>query len=196
MLAAKPFVKFFKDKKMSRIAKHPMIVPQGVTVDVVGQDIKVSGKLGNLAMRAHDDVAVEVREEEGQKLISFKPRSNSITAKKLYPTTKRLTESMVKGVQQGYKKILELHGVGYRAQAQGTGIKIALGFSHDVIYNPPAGIKLEVENQTKITVSGIDKQKVGQVAAEIRKYRPPEPYKGKGVRYEGEYIARKEGKKK
>lgn len=181
---------------MSRIAKHPMIVPEGVTVEVNGQDIKVSGKLGNLALRAHDEVAVEAKEEDGQKVVSFKPRSNSIQAKKLYPTMKRLTESMCVGVTDGYKKVLELHGVGYRAQPQGQGIKLALGFSHDVIYNPPQGIKLEVENQTKITISGIDKQVVGQVAAEIKRFRPPEPYKGKGVRYEGEYILRKEGKKK
>lgn len=181
---------------MSRIAKNPMIVPEGVTVDVSGQNIKVSGKLGNLELRAHDEVSVEAKDEDGQKVVSFKPRSNSIQAKKLYPTMKRLTETMVEGVTNGYKKVLELHGVGYRAQPQGQGIKLALGFSHDVIYNPPQGIKLEVENQTKITISGIDKQQVGQVAAEIKRFRPPEPYKGKGIRYEGEYILRKEGKKK
>ena len=181
---------------MSRIAKNPMIVPEGVTVEVAGQDIKVSGKLGNLSLRAHDDVSVQASEQDGQKVVSFKPRSNSIQAKKLYPTMKRLTETMVEGVTNGYKKVLELQGVGYRAQPQGQGIKLAVGFSHDVIYNPPEGVKLEVENQTKITVSGIDKQKVGQVAAEINRYRPPEPYKGKCVRYEGEYILRKEGKKK
>lgn len=181
---------------MSRIAKHPMIVPQGVTIDVNGQDIKVTGKLGNMSLRAHDEVSVEAREEDGQKLIQFKPRSNSQLAKKLYPTMKRLTESMVTGVTTGFKKNLELHGVGYRAAMQGTSLKLALGFSHDVIYAPPAGIKIELDGQTKISVSGIDKQKVGQVAAEIRQYRPPEPYKGKGVRYEGEFIQRKEGKKK
>ena len=181
---------------MSRIAKNPMIVPEGVTVTVNGQDIAVSGKLGNLSLRAHDDVAVEASEQDGQKVVSFKPRSNSQLAKKLYPTMKRLTECMVEGVTNGYKKTLELHGVGYRAQAQGAGVKVALGFSHDVIYNPPEGVKLEVENQTKIHVSGIDKQQVGQTAAEIKRFRPPEPYKGKGVRYEGEYILKKEGKKK
>ena len=181
---------------MSRIAKHPMMVTEGVTVDVNGQDIKVSGKLGNLSLRVHDEVAVEPREEDGQKVVQFRPRSNSKLAKTLYPTMKRLTECMMVGVTQGYKKTLELHGVGYRAQAQGTGVKLALGFSHDVIYNPPQGIKLEVPEQTRIIVSGIDKQQVGQVAAEIRRFRPPEPYKGKGIRYEGEYIMRKEGKKK
>ena len=181
---------------MSRIAKHPMIVTEDVTVDVTGQHIKVSGKLGNMELRVHDEVIAEPREEDGQKVVQFKPRTNSLLAKKLYPTMKRLTESMMIGVTDGYKKTLELQGVGYRVQPQGAGVKLALGFSHDVIYTPPEGVKLEVDGQTKIIVSGIDKQKVGQVAADIRKFRPPEPYKGKGIRYEGEYVMRKEGKKK
>jgi large subunit ribosomal protein L6 len=176
-----------------------MKVPEGVTIDVQGQDIKVSGKLGNQELRVHDEVSIEAFEEDGQKLIHFKPRTSSLRAQKLYPAMKRLTESMAQGVSEGFTKTLELHGVGYRAQPQGQGVKLSLGLSHDVNYNPPEGIKLEVKTDSKqpqIVVSGIDKQAVGQVAAEIKRFRPPEPYKGKGIRYAGEYILRKEGKKK
>lgn len=143
-------------------------------------------------MRVHDEVSVKM--EEGQ--VVFAPRSSSLHAKKLYPTMRTLVNNIVVGVTEGYEKKLEIQGVGFRANMQGNTLVMQLGFSHDVRYDIPQDVTVAVEEQTKITVSGIDKQLVGQVAAKIRGFKPPEPYKGKGVRYAGEYVMRKEGKKK
>lgn len=177
---------------MSRIGKNPVAVPQGVTADVSGQDVKVKGPKGELSFRVHDDVAVELNDAQ----ITVQPKNNSRQAKALWATMRTRINNLVEGVTNGYTKVLEIHGVGYRANLQGNTLVLQLGFSHDVNYAIPEGISVDVEKQTKVTVTGIDKQKVGQVAAEIKAYRPPEPYKGKGVRYQGEFILRKEGKKK
>lgn len=177
---------------MSRIGKKPVEIPEGVTVDVNGQDVKAKGSKGELSLRIHDDVSVKM--EDGK--VVFAPRSASLQAKKLYPTMRTLVNNIVVGVKDGFEKKLEIQGVGFRAQMQGNTIVMQLGFSHEVRYDIPQGVSVSVEDQTKITVSGIDKQLVGQVAAKIRGYKPPEPYKGKGIRYEGEYVMSKEGKKK
>jgi len=177
---------------MSRIGKQPVIVPEGVTLDVNGQDVKAKGAKGELSLRIHDDVSVKM--EEGKVVLS--PRSQSLTAKKIWPTMRTLVNNIVIGVVEGYSKKLQIQGVGYRAAMQGNTIVMQLGFSHEVRYDIPQGIQVAVEDQTKITVTGIDKQLVGEVAAKIRAYKKPEPYKGKGIRYEDEYVMRKEGKKK
>lgn len=177
---------------MSRIGKKPVEVLEGVTVEVNGQNVKAKGSKGELNVRVHDDVSVKM--EEG--MVVFAPRTQSLHAKKLYPTMRTLVNNIVIGVKDGFDKKLEIQGVGFRAQMQGNTIVMQLGFSHEVRYDVPQGVTVVVEDQTKITVSGIDKQLVGQVAAKIRGYKPPEPYKGKGIRYEGEYVMRKEGKKK
>lgn len=177
---------------MSRIGKKPVEVPEGVTLDVSGQDVKAKGAKGELSVRVHDDVSVKL--EDGK--VVFAPRSSSLQAKKLYPTMRTLVNNIVVGVTEGFEKKLEIQGVGFRAQMQGNTIVMQLGFSHEVRYDVPQGVTVTVEDQTKIAVSGIDKQLVGQVAAKIRGYKPPEPYKGKGIRYAGEYVMRKEGKKK
>ena len=177
---------------MSRIGKNPVAVPDGVTIDINGQDLKVKGSKGELALVVHDEVSV-TKTEDG---ITFAPKTNSRLAKTLYPTTRTLVANMVTGVTEGYKKELEIHGVGLRAQMQGNTLVMQLGYSHEVRYDVPEGIKVNVENQTAIAVEGIDKQAVGQVAANIRGFKLPEPYKGKGIRYKDEYIMRKEGKKK
>lgn len=181
---------------MSKIGKNPVAVPENVTIDIQGQDVKVKGPKGELAMQVHSDVSAVMEDAEGSKVVRLAPKSTSKLSQQLWPTMRTLVNNMVVGVSEGYTKVLELHGVGYRANLQGNTLVLQLGFSHDVHYEIPQGIKAEVEKQTKITISGIDKQLVGQVAAKIKAYRPPEPYKGKGVRYEGEYILRKEGKKK
>lgn len=177
---------------MSRIGKKPVEVPEGVTVDVNGQDVKAKGSKGELAIRIHDDVSVKM--EDGK--IVFEPRTKSQLAKKLYPTMRTLTNNIIVGVKDGFEKNLEIHGVGLRGQMQGNTLIMQLGYSHEVRYDVPEGVKVSVEDQTKIKVEGIDKQLVGEVAAKIRGFKKPEPYKGKGIRYEGEYIMRKEGKKK
>ena len=177
---------------MSRIGNKPVAVPEGVTLDVSGQDVKAKGAKGELSMRVHDDVSVKM--EDGQVVLA--PRSQSLKAKKLWPTMRTLVNNIVIGVVEGYTKKLEIQGVGYRANMQGNTLVMQLGFSHEVRYDIPQGVQVAVEEQTKITVTGIDKQLVGQVAAKIRGFKPPEPYKGKGIRYEGEYVMRKEGKKK
>lgn len=177
---------------MSRIGNKPVEVPEGVTLDVNGQDVKAKGSKGELSLRIHDDVSVKL--EDGK--VVFAPRTQSLQAKKLFPTMRTLVNNIVVGVTEGFEKSLEIQGVGFRAQMQGNTIVMQLGFSHEVRYDIPEGVKVEVEDQTKIKVSGIDKQLVGQVAAKIRGFKPPEPYKGKGVRYAGEYVMRKEGKKK
>jgi large subunit ribosomal protein L6 len=177
---------------MSRIAKNPYTLPEGVTAEVNGGVAKVKGSKGELSLKLVDEVAVKV--EEGTVVVS--PNSQSRFAKAMWATTWRLIQSMAIGVSTGYERVLEVKGVGYRANVQGSNLVLQLGYSHDVIMPIPAGIKVEVEKQTKITLTGIDKQALGQFASEIRSKRPPEPYKGKGVKYAEERIIRKEGKKK
>jgi large subunit ribosomal protein L6 len=177
---------------MSRVGKKPLTPPAGVTLTVAGQTVKVKGTKGELSFRLHDDVALV---EEGGGYV-VKPRSESPRARALWGTTRAVLANQILGVSQGFEKTLELVGVGYRAAMQGKNLQLQLGLSHDVIYEPPAGITIATPKQTEIRISGVDKQTVGQVAAEIRSYRPPEPYKGKGVKVAGEYVRRKEGKKK
>jgi len=177
---------------MSRIGKKPVAVPEGVTLDVAGQDVKAKGSKGELNIRIHDDVSVKLVDGE----VVLEPRSNALFAQKIWPTMRTLVHNIVVGVTDGFSKKLEIHGVGLRGNMQGNTLVMQLGYSHEVRYDVPEGVKVEVEDQTKITVSGIDKQKVGQVAANIRSFKKPEPYKGKGIRYADEYILRKEGKKK
>jgi large subunit ribosomal protein L6 len=177
---------------MSRIGKKPVAVPSGVTASVDGQTVKVKGPKGQLQFIVHDDV--EVKFENGQ--VKVAPRSETKRARSLYGTARAQIANLVEGVTKGFEKKLEITGVGYRAAMQGKNLQLALGYSHDVVYAIPEGITIAVPKPTEITVTGTDAQRVGQVAAEIRAYRPPEPYKGKGVKYAGEFIFRKEGKKK
>jgi len=177
---------------MSRLGKKPIPAPSGVTVSVKGQEVSVKGPKGTLNFRAHDDVEVAFGNGE----ISVKPRFETTRARALWGTTRAVLANNVKGVTEGFEKNLEMTGVGYRAAMQGKNLQMQLGYSHEIIYQPPEGITLAVGKPTEIKVSGIDPQAVGQAASEIRSYRPPEPYKGKGVRYVGEFIRRKEGKKK
>lgn len=181
---------------MSKIARNPVPVPNGVTVEVNGQDVKTKGPKGELSVTAHDEVSVSLEDGEAGKVIVVSPRNEGRLARALWGTTWALVRNNLQGVNEGYTKLLEIQGVGYRANVQGNNLVLQLGFSHDVQYPIPEGIQIAVEKQTAISVSGIDKQRVGQVAAEIRAYRPPEPYKGKGIRYKDEYVLRKEGKKK
>jgi large subunit ribosomal protein L6 len=174
---------------MSRIAKAPIELPSGVELKVEGDSVKVKGPMGNLALRLHPNVSVE--KEDNNFLV--KPASNSDIP--MAGTYRSLVGNMVVGVSDGFVKKLTLVGVGYRAQVQGSKLTLALGFSHPVEYNAPEGVTIEVPSQTEILVKGCDKQKVGQVASEIRAFRPPEPYKGKGVRYADERVIRKEAKK-
>lgn len=177
---------------MSRIGKKPVEIPAGVTFDLKGQDVTAKGAKGELSLRIHDDVSVKM--EDGKVVLA--PRTQSMLAQKLYPTMRTLVNNIVIGVTDGFEKKLEIHGVGLRANMQGNTIVMQLGFSHEVRYDIPNEIKVVVEDQTKITVTGIDKQLVGEVSAKIRGFKKPEPYKGKGIRYVGEYVQRKEGKKK
>lgn len=177
---------------MSRIGKKPVTVPSGVTATVDGQTVKMKGPKGQLQFIVHDDV--DVKFENGQ--VKVAPRSETKRARSLYGTARAQIANLVEGVTKGFEKKLEITGVGYRAAMQGKNLQLALGYSHDVVYAIPEGITITVPKPTEITVTGSDIQRVGQVAAEIRSYRPPEPYKGKGVKYVGEFIFRKEGKKK
>jgi large subunit ribosomal protein L6 len=177
---------------MSRVGKYPVEIPAGVTIAVVNGMVTAKGKLGELKMPLTDKVDVKI---EGSKF-SVAPRGNSSPARMMWGTTRALVQTMVKGVSEGYSKTMEINGTGFRAAVTGPNLVINLGFSHDVVYPIPAGITILCEKPTLIKVSGMDKRQVGQVAAEIRAWRPPEPYKGKGVKYEGEQILRKEGKKK
>lgn len=177
---------------MSRVGKKPVAVPSGVTATVDGQTVKMKGPKGQLQFVVHDDV--EVKLESGQ--IKVNPRVETNRARALYGTARAQVANLVEGVTKGFEKKLEITGVGYRAAMQGKNLQLALGYSHDVVYTIPEGITITVPKPTEITVAGSDIQRVGQVAAEIRSYRPPEPYKGKGVKYVGEFIFRKEGKKK
>jgi len=174
---------------MSRIAKTPIELPSGVEIDVKGREVKVKGPKGNLSLQLHQDVSLE--QEDNTFLV--KPASNS--AVPMAGTFRSLVNNMVVGVTNGFEKKLTLVGVGYRAAIQGNTLTLALGFSHPVKYTAPEGITIESPSQTEIIIRGCDKQKVGQVASEIRAFRPPEPYKGKGVRYADERVIRKEAKK-
>jgi len=177
---------------MSRIGKTPVAIPAGVTVTLTDAGVAVKGPKGELSM----DFVSEVTVSQGEDGLTVKPVDESKRARAMWGLQRALIANLVHGVTAGYEKDLELVGVGYRAQMQGTSLKLALGLSHDVIFEPPAGVKIAVAKPTEVKVSGADKQKVGQAAAEIRSFRPPEPYKGKGIKYAGEYIRRKEGKKK
>ncbi|MBS9720362.1 50S ribosomal protein L6 [Tianweitania sp. BSSL-BM11] len=177
---------------MSRIGKKPVPVPQGVTADVNGQTVTAKGPKGELKFVVNDEVLV--KSEGGE--ISVQPRDDSKDARSKWGMSRTQIVNILTGVKDGFERRLEITGVGYRATMQGKNLQLALGFSHDVVYETPAGITIATPKPTEIVVTGIDKQVVGQVAAEIREYRGPEPYKGKGVRYAGERIVRKEGKKK
>ena len=177
---------------MSRVGQSPVDIPEGVACEIAGQLFTAKGKLGELKLSIVDEI--EVSQEENQLLM--KPRNNSKHAQELWGTMRSLVQNVVRGVDEGFTINLEIVGVGYRAALEGNEIVLQLGYSHEVRFSIPDGIKITCERPTSIKVNGIDKQKVGQVAANIRKYRKPEPYKGKGIRYENEYILRKEGKKK
>lgn len=177
---------------MSRVGKKPVAVPAGVDIKLDGRTISAKGKNGQLSLDVHP--SVEVKQEEGT--LVFAPAENSKQANALSGTVRSLVSNMVVGVSEGFKKTLELQGVGYRAAVRGNTVNLTLGFSHPIDYELPEGISAECPNQTTIVISGADKQRVGQVAAEVRGFRPPEPYKGKGVRYADEYVRRKEAKKK
>ena len=177
---------------MSRIGKKIVNVPDGVDVNLNGQQVAVKGPKGELSATLSNLVSVS-QDDEG---LSVKPVEDTQTARSFWGLSRSLVENLVVGVSEGFNRKLILQGVGYRAQVQGQTLKLALGFSHDIDFPVPQGISVECPSQTEIIVSGIDKQKVGQVASKIRAYRPPEPYKGKGVRYDDEYVYRKEGKKK
>ncbi len=177
---------------MSRIGKKAVTIPSGVTATIEGQTVKVKGPKGQLQFIVHDDV--EVKLDNGA--IKVDPRFETKRARSLYGTARAQVANLIEGVTKGFEKKLEITGVGYRAAVQGKNLQLALGYSHDVLYPIPEGIAITTPKPTEIIVNGIDVQRVGQVAAEIRGYRPPEPYKGKGVRYANEFIFRKEGKKK
>ena len=177
---------------MSRVGKYPVEIPAGVTVAIAGGVLTAKGKLGELKLPLTDHVETTV---DGNK-VTVAPRGNAAQARMMWGTTRALVASMVKGVSTGYEKSMEITGTGYRAAVQGNNLVLNLGFSHDVVYPIPAGIKITCERPTAIKVEGTDKRLVGQVCAEIRAWRPPEPYKGKGIRYSDEFILRKEGKKK
>ena len=177
---------------MSRIGRNAVAIPSGVTANIEGQTVKVKGPKGAMQVVLPDDVAVKM--ENGA--VKVDPRNETKRARAMWGTSRTLVNNLVAGVTKGFERKLEITGVGYRAAVQGKNLQLALGYSHDVVYPVPEGIAITTPKPTEILVVGIDKQKVGQVAAEIRSFRPPEPYKGKGVKYAGEYIFRKEGKKK
>jgi large subunit ribosomal protein L6 len=177
---------------MSRIASNPVSIPKGVEITLSGQEVTVKGSKGNLTVTLHDLVGIS-QEEDRLQLKAVEVSKKSVA---LAGTFRSLVNNMVEGVSGGFRKELQLQGVGYRAQAQGKKLNLSLGFSHPIVYDVPEGIDIETPTQTQVIVKGIDKQLVGQVSAEIRAFRPPEPYKGKGVRYVDEYVKRKEAKKK
>jgi large subunit ribosomal protein L6 len=177
---------------MSRIGKHPVPLPAGVTAEVKGQNVSVKGKLGNLALAVNDNVTVTL--EDGR--VVLQPRTDSKLSRMNWGTARTLVNNMVKGVSVGFTETLEINGVGFRAAVTGSELVLQLGFSHEVKYPIPEGVTMKVEKQTVISITGIDKQQIGQIAAEIRGTKPPEPYKGKGIKYASETVRRKEGKKK
>jgi len=177
---------------MSRVGKKPVAIPSGVIASVEGQVVKVKGPKGALSVALHGDVAAQVQGSE----VKVDPRADTKRARAMWGTYRSLLANAVTGVTKGFERRLEISGVGYRAAVQGKNLQVQLGYSHDIVYPIPEGITIAVPKPTEIVVTGIDEQKVGHVAAEIRAFRKPEPYKGKGVKYAGEYIFRKEGKKK
>jgi large subunit ribosomal protein L6 len=177
---------------MSRIGKKPVSLPQGVTATVDGQTVTAKGPKGELKFVVNDEVLVKMEGSE----IAVQPRDQTKTARSKWGMSRTQIVNILQGVKEGFERKLEITGVGYRAAMQGKNLQLSLGFSHEVVYHAPEGVTLAVTKPTEIVVTGIDSQRVGQAAAEIRKYRGPEPYKGKGVRYAGEKIVRKEGKKK
>jgi large subunit ribosomal protein L6 len=177
---------------MSRIGKYPVPVPSGVTVQIDGRTVNAKGKVGQLSLTLDDEVEVEMKDNQ----VWVKPTEESKRAKMVWGMSRNLIRNMVHGVEKGYEINLDVIGVGYRAAVQGNTLNLQLGFSHDVAFPIPEGITIKCARPTQITVSGADRQQVGQVAANIRAFRKPEPYKGKGIKYEDEVVRRKEGKKK
>jgi large subunit ribosomal protein L6 len=177
---------------MSRIGKHPVTIPADVTATMANSRVTIKGKLGELSLDIRDDVTVEQNNNE----LVVKPTSDDRFTRAQWATTRALLANMVTGVTTGFKKEMELRGVGYKAAMQGKDLVLNLGYSHEIRYPVPANIKIETPTPTEVIVSGFNKQQVGQIASEIRSFRPPEPYKGKGVRYKGEFVLIKEGKKK
>jgi len=177
---------------MSRVGKKPVAIPSGVTASVEGQTVKVKGPKGALSLVLHSDVMAKVEGSE----VKVDPRGETKRARAMWGTYRSLLANAMEGVTKGFERRLEITGVGYRAAVQGKNLQVQLGYSHDIVYPIPEGITIVTPKPTEIVVTGIDGQKVGHVAAEIRAFRKPEPYKGKGVKYAGEYIFRKEGKKK
>ena len=177
---------------MSRIGKKPVPLPKGVSATLSGQSIEVKGPKGTRTFNATDDVTIAIGDDE----VTVTPRGTSKRARQQWGMTRSMIENLVTGVTTGFKRELEIQGVGFRAAMAGNVLKLNLGYSHDVDFTPPAGVTVTAPKQTEIVVEGIDEQQVGQVAANIRKWRAPEPYKGKGIRYKNEFIFRKEGKKK
>ena len=177
---------------MSRIGKKPVAIPSGVTANIENGTLTVKGPKGTLSMGLADEVEYKVEGEE----ITVKPANDTRRSRDFWGMQRTLVSNLVEGVTEGYTKVLEITGVGYRAQAQGKKLKLQLGYSHDVDLDVPEGLEVKTPDQTTVEISGIDKQSVGQFAAEVRRWRKPEPYKGKGIEYRGEYVFRKEGKKK
>ena len=177
---------------MSRIGKRLVPLPAGVTATTEGEILKVKGPKGELTLQMRDEIAYEISDDG----ILVKPANDTKQARAFWGMQRTLVDNLVTGVTEGFSKTLEISGVGYRAQAKGRNVRLQLGFSHDVNFPVPEGIEVKTPDQNTVEISGIDKQQVGQVAAEIRRWRKPEPYKGKGIKYRGEYIFRKEGKKK
>jgi len=177
---------------MSRVGKYPVPIPAGVQLSLAGRTLVATGKLGELKLALTDAVDVDVRADE----VAVSPRGKDTRSRTLWGTTRSLVQGMVTGVSTGFTKSMEITGTGYKAAMQGSELVLNLGYSHEIRYTPPPGIKITCERPTAIKVEGTDKQRVGQVAAEIRGYRGPEPYKGKGIKYDNEIILRKEGKKK
>ncbi|MBB3859080.1 large subunit ribosomal protein L6 [Novosphingobium hassiacum] len=177
---------------MSRIGKQPVTIPAGVTADIANGVLTVKGPKGSLTLKLRDEISYTL---EGDRLV-VKPANESKAARAFWGMQRTMVDNLVTGVTQGYTKVLEITGVGYRANSQGRNLKLQLGYSHDVDFAVPDGIEVKTPDNTTVEISGIDKQMVGQVAAEIRRWRKPEPYKGKGIKYRGEFVFRKEGKKK
>jgi large subunit ribosomal protein L6 len=177
---------------MSRIGKHPVPIPSGVEVQLSGQTLTTRGRLGSLSLVVSNEVTASITDGT----VTIAPKSDTKQSRAMWGTTRALVSNMITGVSTGFSKNLEIVGVGYRAAVQGNTLNLQLGYSHDIPFPIPADVRIACERPTVVTVSGADRQRVGQVAAEIRSYRPPEPYKGKGIKYANEAVRRKEGKKK
>ena len=177
---------------MSRIGKKAVAIPDGVSIERNSDELSVKGPKGLLAMKVLDDVNLEINDNE----VAITPRNNSKVSRSMWGMQRTMVSNLIEGVTAGFEKKLLIHGVGYRAQMKGKSLNLQLGYSHDINFVIPDGVAIECPDQTTIIIKGIDKQKVGQTAAKIREFRKPEPYKGKGIKYDGEYIFRKEGKKK